>query len=486
MNVKVKLTREENISYFNATEIEIDLEEYLKGVVPSEIGNAHIEACAAQAVAARNFAVSKMKTRGYITDQSSSDQAFRASRFTGYPNAYAGIEKTAGQLLYYYNDLAQCYYSSSNGGMTTSSKDKWGRDYPYLISQEDPYDKGNGKAHGVGMSQYGARKRAEAGHTYKEILAFYFPGTALKGGESFMTIEQFILNWINERIGNPYIYGATQKDCTVSYRKARMKQYPSYASSISKNCYVLAGKGSSCKNCKWYDKVKDCHKKAYDCAQFIRWAVDAAGLPPVKSGATSQWKSDIWDVKGEFKDVPNNKLCCVFRDNNGTKSHVGWYYNGIAYHAQGHTTGVVKTTNTQYKSWTHYAIMKGIYDASGIPIIMGEEANNEEVIKVLYQARVKSETSKLNLRNSPDKTGSRILQIPPRAIVDVLEETNAEWWKIAYEGTIGYAMNEFLEKVDDEKQEEAPAEEVYYVRIKCANASEAKRLAELLGTATAN
>ena len=93
-----------------------------------------------------------MKTRGYITDQSSSDQAFRASRFTGYPNAYAGIEKTAGQLLYYYNDLAQCYYSSSNGGMTTSSKDKWGRDYPYLISQEDPYDKGNGKAHGVGMS----------------------------------------------------------------------------------------------------------------------------------------------------------------------------------------------------------------------------------------------------------------------------------------------------------------------------------------------
>jgi len=36
-----------------------------------------------------------------------------------------------------------------------------------------------------------------------------------------MTIEQFILNWCQERIGNPYIYGATQKKCTVSYRKAR-------------------------------------------------------------------------------------------------------------------------------------------------------------------------------------------------------------------------------------------------------------------------
>jgi peptidoglycan hydrolase-like amidase len=45
--IKVKLFREENIKYYNATEIEIELEEYLRGVVPSEIGNAHIEACAA-------------------------------------------------------------------------------------------------------------------------------------------------------------------------------------------------------------------------------------------------------------------------------------------------------------------------------------------------------------------------------------------------------------------------------------------------------
>lgn len=297
-----------------------------------------------------------------------------------------------------------------------------------------------------------------------------------------MTIEQFILNWAQERIGNPYIYGATQKDCTVSYREARMKQYPSYASSIKNNCYVLSGKGTSCKNCKWYDKINDKHKKAYDCAQFIRWGANAAGLPAVKSGATSQWKSDIWDIKGEFKDIPNDKLCCVFRDKNGTKTHVGWYYNGYAYHAQGHATGVVKTDNDSYKSWTHYAIMKGIYDAFGNPILM-EEANNEEVIKVLYQARVKSENSKLNMRNSPDKTGTRILQIPPRAIVDVLEETNPEWWKIGYEGKIGYAMCEYLEKIE-ETTDTPTTEEVYYVRIKCANANEAKRLAELLGTAT--
>lgn len=47
MKIKVKLSRPENISYYNSNEIELDLEDYLKGVVPSEIGNAHVEACAA-------------------------------------------------------------------------------------------------------------------------------------------------------------------------------------------------------------------------------------------------------------------------------------------------------------------------------------------------------------------------------------------------------------------------------------------------------
>lgn len=479
MIIKVKLSREENISYYGATEIEIDLEDYLKGVVPSEVGNAHIEACAAQAVAARNFTISRVKSKGYITDQSSIDQAFRSSRLIGYPNAYEGINKTRGELLYYNNNLARCYYSNSNGGRVKSSKEVWGGNFPYLISIDDPFDNGNGKAHGVGMSQLGAKNRAAAGHTYKDILAFYFPGTELKGSETKMTIEQFILNWCQERIGNPYIYGATQKKCTVSYRKARAAQYPDFAANIKNNCYVLSGKGSDCAQCKWYDKKNNTHKYAYDCAQFIRWGANAAGLPAVVSGATSQWKSDIWDIKGNFEDVPANKLCCVFRDDNGVKKHVGWYYNGYAYHAQGHSTGVVKTNNTQYKKWTHYAIMRGIYDKNGTPIeIDGYVEPEKEETKVLYQAKVASQDSKLNMRKEPNKNAARILQIPPQAIVDVLEETNAEWWQIMYAGEVGYAMNQYLTKnlVDTKKE--------FYIKIKCGSEADAKLIAKALQGAT--
>ena len=39
---------------------------------------------------------------------------------------------------------------------------------------------GHGFGHGIGLSQWGAEKRAAAGQTYDEILSFYYPGTELR------------------------------------------------------------------------------------------------------------------------------------------------------------------------------------------------------------------------------------------------------------------------------------------------------------------
>lgn len=39
--------------------------------------------------------------------------------------------------------------------------------------------KGEGYGHGIGMSQYGAKARGEAGDSYREILDFYYPGAKL-------------------------------------------------------------------------------------------------------------------------------------------------------------------------------------------------------------------------------------------------------------------------------------------------------------------
>ncbi|MBR5123393.1 MAG: stage II sporulation protein SpoIID, partial [Anaerotignum sp.] len=39
---------------------------------------------------------------------------------------------------------------------------------------------GGGNGHGVGMSQYGAKKLAEEGKTAEEIISYYFPGTTVE------------------------------------------------------------------------------------------------------------------------------------------------------------------------------------------------------------------------------------------------------------------------------------------------------------------
>ena len=181
MIIKLFLSRNENIEHYGSNNITIDIEEYLRGVVPSEIGNADIEACKAQAVAARTFALIKHSCGKQLTDKSSSDQAFRVSRISSsYANALLAVEETAGQVLYYNKKLINtCPYSHSNGGRIRSSKEVWGGDRAWLQSKIDPYDSDPKNGHGVGMSQQGAIEMAKQGFTYQQILSFYYPNTTI-------------------------------------------------------------------------------------------------------------------------------------------------------------------------------------------------------------------------------------------------------------------------------------------------------------------
>ena len=159
---------------------ELEFEDYIFGVVASEIGNAPLEACKAQAVAARTTALPYLNSGKMISD--TNVQAFRYERIDErkYPNAKNAVSQTSGEILIYEGSpLSPCSFSASNGGKTNSSKERWGGYRAYLIEQEDPYDyavtKGKRTGHGVGMSQEGAKEMARRGFSYLEILSFYYP-----------------------------------------------------------------------------------------------------------------------------------------------------------------------------------------------------------------------------------------------------------------------------------------------------------------------
>lgn len=185
MKVKIKIAGSENLSYYSVpsgTVVEEDFEKYVAAVVASEIGNAPLEACKAQAVASRSFAYRYILKDKPIPD-SSSAQVFRIKRYSSaYQVCIDAAKATKNLILTYQGSVADTYFCHANGGFTVSSQEKWGGIRPYLISTPDPWDAATHvvrSGHGVGMSQTGAKYAAQQGVSYMDILSFYYPGTAV-------------------------------------------------------------------------------------------------------------------------------------------------------------------------------------------------------------------------------------------------------------------------------------------------------------------
>lgn len=185
MNINIKLTRSENASYHNTsvgTIITMDIEEYLRGVVPSEVYPSwHAEALKAQAVAARTYGIYHGAGKRTI-DDTTAYQSYHTSKIDSRTDA--AIAATSGEVLTYNSKIIDAVFSESNGGTCVSAAQQWGSSIPYLIAKADSWTKASGQpksGHGVGLSQYGAEYAAASQNkTYQEILGFYYPGTILK------------------------------------------------------------------------------------------------------------------------------------------------------------------------------------------------------------------------------------------------------------------------------------------------------------------
>jgi stage II sporulation protein D len=244
----------------------LDLESYLRGVVPAEMqASWPPEALKAQAVAARTYTLHHVDGgRDHDVCATVDCQVYRGWD-AEHPATDAAIAATAGEVLFYQGAFARTFYHADSGGVIASSAEVWGADLPYLqafqdVSNAGPHSvwsarldargvgthlalagipigtlvrlrvletslsgrvvraeaigsagravldgsslrtqlrawglkstrfvmtgdltmRGEGWGHGVGMSQYGARALALEGHSYDQILGFYYPATVLQ------------------------------------------------------------------------------------------------------------------------------------------------------------------------------------------------------------------------------------------------------------------------------------------------------------------
>lgn len=115
--------------------VELPTEEYLCGVVPSEIGSrSPIEAMKAQAVAARTEAWAALTGKRYAGDNYDICASVMCQAFSGTTHindaVRRAVSETRGLVMFHDNEPIGAYYSSNCGGHTENSENVWdGRGY---------------------------------------------------------------------------------------------------------------------------------------------------------------------------------------------------------------------------------------------------------------------------------------------------------------------------------------------------------------------
>ena len=232
-----------------------------------------------------------------------------------------------------------------------------------------------------------------------------------------------ISDFAKSKLGCGYVYGATGWICTEARRKQQAQQYPEHATTILTTCAKWDG------------------KQCYDCAQLTRAAAKAAGVS-IPSGATSQWRdATTWDNKGEIVTKPDMAGIILYRQSGSVMQHTGVYVgNGRVVDSRGSSQGTIESALSSYP-WTHWGEVKLSQST--------DDGSDRKMIRNAVVTKISGATgSTVNLRKTPDSSGSVVKTVPFGTIVKITEEANG-WSRLTYGGTEGWMMTKFLVDSDD-------------------------------------
>jgi stage II sporulation protein D len=138
----------------------VDLEDYVRGVVPREsIPSWPLEALKAQAVAARSYALaSKVRGTGFDQYADTRSQVYGGAKAETSRTNQA-VADTSLQVVTHQGKVAQTFYFSTSGGYTEHNENSFigGTPEPYLRGVPDPYEGSAGSPYHAWTRKFTAR-----------------------------------------------------------------------------------------------------------------------------------------------------------------------------------------------------------------------------------------------------------------------------------------------------------------------------------------
>lgn len=141
-------------AYLTAVNV-LPFEQYLKGVVPSEMPSSwSLESLKAQAIAARTYAYHELASNvadqdeNLLIEQSGAqlDDTVTYQAYLGLKNAATtsnrAVDLTAGQVMIFNNRIIKAYFHADSGGHTENAENVWGTFYPYIVGKPEIYPDG--------------------------------------------------------------------------------------------------------------------------------------------------------------------------------------------------------------------------------------------------------------------------------------------------------------------------------------------------------
>jgi len=205
----------------NGTILEIEMEEYLVGVVAAEMpASFHVEALKAQSILARTYAMKRIEAGLSLTDTVATQRYIDKIEMkkmwgSGFEQYYqkikSAVDATKGKVILYNGQLIDAVYHSTSNGRTEDAIFVWGRALPYLVSVDSSWDR-NVNSYSRSMS-FDIERLCEVFGVLEDKLSFQILSRNQSGRVEFVQVGEKVYTGVEIRT----LLGLRSADFDISY-----------------------------------------------------------------------------------------------------------------------------------------------------------------------------------------------------------------------------------------------------------------------------